>query len=533
MTESASSISKPSAESIAVVTITLAMLASWLPQYLTWPWWPDADAWATIAQGWDSGIRPYRDVVIFNFPGQIEISWILGKLFGWGRTWPFYAFDAALLIGFGPLLAVWSKKRLGQTLPGLIGWLGVVWIYCGLSNTLVAQRDWQGPLLALSSLAILQSFRGRTGAIISAALMASAFTIRPHVVLFLPAIGLALLCDCGPWRPAIRKLILWSVSFLVFGLIWFAPLIVQGLIPDFIKGVRQASYGAGYSSTSPSSVLTGVGRQLGVIAPEGKLEPLDRFLFYVNGLKVLATLLALAVIATISFRERRFVILPWLAVLAIVPLYQPLAPKQHTYLVLPLKLCWAVGFGIVAGLILEALSRRKRGDRIAAFLLLMTITMPGVPMFCLPSAAWDAIWGRYQAREPETARLFFSPGNPNTPYRWDDYWRTLDYLRRNTDESTRVANVLRNIPFPAINGPVGRISPLPGESGVIWLWSVNPKLEPNYARAIEQVPKGSVVVWSPNESVFTDALKLETLCAAIRKTYHREARFGAFEIWRN
>ena len=46
------------------------MFAGWLPHYLTWPWWPDIDSFAAIAQGWDAGIRPYRDVSIFMAHGS-------------------------------------------------------------------------------------------------------------------------------------------------------------------------------------------------------------------------------------------------------------------------------------------------------------------------------------------------------------------------------------------------------------------------------------------------------------------------------
>jgi len=60
-----------------LITLCVVMLAGWLPHYLTWPWWADLDTLATIAQGWDAGIRPYRDVALFNFPGQIELFWLL------------------------------------------------------------------------------------------------------------------------------------------------------------------------------------------------------------------------------------------------------------------------------------------------------------------------------------------------------------------------------------------------------------------------------------------------------------------------
>ncbi len=80
---------------IVAAGVCLAFLSTWLPHYLLWPWARDPDTFATLAQSWDAGIRPYRDIRGYNFPGAIYLFWVLGKLFGWGRTWTFYAFDAA------------------------------------------------------------------------------------------------------------------------------------------------------------------------------------------------------------------------------------------------------------------------------------------------------------------------------------------------------------------------------------------------------------------------------------------------------
>ena len=526
------SSASPRNGSFIVFALTIAMLASWLPHYLFWPWWPDADAWATIALGWDSGIRPYRDLTIFNFPGQIEICWLLGKLFGWGKTWPFYAFDAALLLSLGPLLVFWSRARLDRSLPGLIGWATTVWFYCGLNYTLVAQRDWQGPLLALASLAAIQTLRGKTGAVVSAGLMALGFAIRPHVVLFFPAIGLAVWLDSKSWRHAIRNASEWSVGFVFFVVLLFSPLIVQGLIPDFVRGVREARTGQGYVQATFSSVLWEVGRQVGIVAPDAMVKDKDRLWMLLAGWKVLATLAALIAIMVKATPERRRSVAPWIVALMVALLYKPLHPKSHVYLALPLKLVWGVVFGLLAGVILERFSESRPWVRQSVLLLVLVIAMPGIPVYCLPREALDAIRGREQIRVPATARLLFKPGNPDSVYRWSEYQQTLAYLRSHTSASTRVSSIIRNLPFPAINGPVGRISPLPAESGVIWLWSVNPKLEPAFVRSLEDAPAGSVVVWAPSESPLNAARKLELLPKAVTRSYRPEAKFGVIEIWR-
>ena len=79
----------------ALLLLALGQLASWVPHYLTWPWFADEDVFATAAQGWDSGVLPYRDLRGNNFPGTTYLFWGLGKAFGWGNTVAFYAFDAA------------------------------------------------------------------------------------------------------------------------------------------------------------------------------------------------------------------------------------------------------------------------------------------------------------------------------------------------------------------------------------------------------------------------------------------------------
>ena len=74
--------------SVALAAVYLLMLASWVPQYLTWPWWNDLDHFATFAMAWDSGLRPYRDLPSFQFPGEYYLYWAVGKACGWGRTAP-------------------------------------------------------------------------------------------------------------------------------------------------------------------------------------------------------------------------------------------------------------------------------------------------------------------------------------------------------------------------------------------------------------------------------------------------------------
>src|SRR5947208_2370104 len=93
---------------VALGALCCVQLATWMPHYLTWPWFADHDVFATLALGWEHGQLPYRDLACNNFPGTVYLFWIVGKLFGWGRTVPFYAVDVALVLILGATLLGWS-----------------------------------------------------------------------------------------------------------------------------------------------------------------------------------------------------------------------------------------------------------------------------------------------------------------------------------------------------------------------------------------------------------------------------------------
>src|SRR5271165_4610493 len=130
----------------------LAILATWVPVYLSWAWWVDLDNWSTMALAWDWGEKPYRDIIAFNFPGQVYVFWVLGRLFGFGRTVPIYGLDVCFLVALGVLLALWSRRLFSRFLPGLIGFLCFLSFYASLRYHLVAQRDWHNAFFAVSGL---------------------------------------------------------------------------------------------------------------------------------------------------------------------------------------------------------------------------------------------------------------------------------------------------------------------------------------------------------------------------------------------
>jgi hypothetical protein len=509
--------------SIVVAGICVAYLATWLPHYVLWPWARDADTFATLAQSWDEGIRPYRDIRGYNFPGAIYLFWLLGKTFGWGRTWPLYAVDAVSLILLGAVLVAWSRRCLGWKLPGLVSYLLFLTFYLNLSFELVAQRDWHASLCIVLGLMVLQVWPGRTARIISALLGAAALSIRPHTVLFLPALAAAVLEGADliddrsttgrglPWR----RLAGWFLMLAVFTALAFSPLVIAGIAGDLVRGLRTAAYGGPYSRAD--------------------LATAERVLVAQLRQSETSTAIALMVLLLMTTRggaRRRAV--TWSLALGAALTYRLFHPVQHRYLSHPLALVDSIGLALPIAWMID------RGTmspflRVICVLLMIGEVGLGLPIFCNPSGTAEAIVSLAHGRSipihapPGTASWFEIRRARRYP--WEDYRNTLIYLRERTSPGTLVANVLKEPPYPAINGPTGRLSPFRAESGVCWMLLVAIDLDPEFADALEQATD-SVVVWSPAEYTRPTQLRLDSLHAVIQQHYRPEVSFGRIEIWR-
>jgi hypothetical protein len=504
---------------VLLALLALAMLAAWVPHYLLWPWARDADTFATLALSWDRGIRPYRDIHGYNFPGAIYLSWLLGKTFGWGRTWPLYAVDAAMIGALGLVLTAWSRRCLGGRFPGLAAY--VVWLtyYLNRDFETVAQRDWHASLGMVLGILALQAWPGRASVVVSAALASAALAIRPHALVFLPATALAVLEVVGESSmgrsPRWRRLPVWLGLLLLFTLLFLAPLVVAGIADDLVRGLRMAAYGGPYNRAGPATMVRTFVEQL--VQPAAAIA---------------IGLLGVMIATTGSSSRRRAV--TWLMAVAGALLYRLPHPVQHAYLAHPLALTGAVALAPAIAWIVER-ARVPSPLRAIAVLMLVVEASVGVPAFCDMGASVDAI--RSLARgetlpvwSPPGSRAWFDPRRARW-YSWEDYRETLLYLRRTTGPSTSVANVLEEPPFPAINGPAGRISPFRAESGICWMWLVDLDLEPEFAAALGR-ESDCVVVWSPGEFAMPSQLRLDRLADVIRRDFRPEARFGRIEVWR-
>jgi hypothetical protein len=499
----------------------LVLLAGWVPHYLTWPWWADTDQFAISALSWEAGIRPYRDLADFDFPGPIYVLWVLGKVFGWGKTAPYYAFDAALILLLGIMLTAWSRRLFGQLLPGLTGYVLVLAYYLSLDYSLVAQRDWQAAVGVVVAVLALQTWPGMAGRLTATLAVSFALAYRPQTVLFLPALFSALdqaLQKAEGARARVLRVVgSGSLAFAVCLVVAFVPLLWSGLLGDFARALRVTHYGGPYNHVSIKSFL---------------------FWLYL-GLtqwRVVGLLAAFGLLAAISVLYRRPAI-TWILVLLGAVVYKPLSPIAHSYLDQPLELVWPTGVAFCLGwaLALEGMYPAAR------LVLAVAVIAGGVcsqrPSFFRPRASVRVLGAWVQGRAPGivppgseamlTSRLRAS----GVSYSWEDYQGVLDYLRRKTTPGTRVANFLRANPYPTVNGPVGRLTPFPSAAGVLWLLWVKPDDEAVYRRALERTGD-TVVVWVPDEKGVGAGLELPDIQQQIRRLYYPEARFGAIEVWR-
>jgi hypothetical protein len=502
--------------------IGLAQLAAWIPHYITWPFFVDHDVFATMARGWDAGRLPYRDCLGNNFPGTVYLFWVVGKVFGWGRTAPLFAVDAGLVLMLGGALLVWSRRRFGRILPGAVGYAAFLSYYLGLDFTLVAQRDWHGPVLAVLGLLAIEAYPSRGGALLSSLLFAAAFVVRPQVVLLVPAamvaIGQGGLSRGESWRFAASRIVAWCALTALIAAVLFGPILAAGVWDDFVRGIRLSSPGGRYSQFT----ILGVVRQVLMQA------------LHLESVAVPSLLVLLAPAADTEGRRSARV---WLVALAGAWLYKPLSPVPWPYLEHPLALIVAIGVSVVVHLVLSQ-ARATPSLRLACVVLMMLAAGVTIrPPYCTLGESLRAL--RHPARhEPADAPLGYLgwirslDDETQEPYPWADYRAVLAYLRNEVQPQTRVANLLRVA--PALTGPSGRLSGLPAES-LAWL-VVDPDAESSFRDAVQSPHADLLVVWAPFEADLDDRYQLapavRRLAPIIRRYFEPAARFGAIEVWR-
>jgi hypothetical protein len=499
---------------ILVGALCLLQLATWLPHYLTWPWYTDHDVFGTMAYAWHLGVLPYRDMLGNNFPGALYLCWLLGHLCGWGKTYSLFAADAFLLTLLGVSTLVWSSRRMDRLLPGLVGYGTFLGYYLSLDYSMVAQRDWHAAFFAVVALQVAESGPSRFGLLCSAAAMAMAVLFRPQAVLFGPALILAIdevvRAEGVSLRPTVRAVSAWALAVAALVAIGFLPLVFAGVFPDFLNALRMFSPGGGYNRISPLTIARQMTNQLQTLK---------------IALVPIAAWLLLGLTSQTSRRLARTWILAFLCVL----FYNPLSPTPHAYLVHPLMLVWAMTNGVLVHVVLEVVGLAP-ALRITVVLLVMGLGLSLRPRYCNPRSSLDAIGYLKRGEDPGPCPMGYT-FNIDMPaaaaYPWEDYRNLLAYLRQ-TDPAVRLANALKLV--PAITGPTARLPAFPAES-VAWLTVVRKDDEDLFVEALRRTPN-SLVIWAPSEKGHPRLAKLSRFTALIEALYEPDRRFGVIEVWR-
>jgi hypothetical protein len=491
-----------------LLVLCAVQLAIWIPHYLLWPMWADHDVFATMAHAWIAGQLPYRDFLSNNFPGTTYLFWVLGHTTGWGNSIGLYAFDVVLVLLLGVILPLWSRRRFGSALAGLTGYAAILSYYLSLDFTQTAQRDWHAAVMTVAGLLLAQTWRDRRGRIALALSVAIAFTIRPHVVLLLPAVLLTV--AEGVDRPrrhsgaVATALAEWTVAFVVFLFFGFAPLMWSGVLDDLLRFVPWFGYG-----------------------PETNVRTLqDRTVVLVPQLLNLRTIGIPACTLLLAWRSnssaRRLATIWFVAFLGAL-LYDPLSPHTHSYLTHPLWLVWCIHVALIAYLI--AGQPGVPSLRLAAIVLLLAISVTPKPRFCSIRGTLRATNALVTGAEPAFLPAGYTHDYEFVPlYPWTDYLATLNHIRTKTHSAIRVANLLHGV---AITGPTARPSVFPTES-ITWLDVVSPGDEDRFLQSLEQAAD-SVVVWAPDDNRTRERVRF---VSAVHRLYRMEAQFGEIEVWR-
>ncbi len=307
----------------------------WLVSYLEWPWSPDHDVFATLARSWDAGVLPYRDLYANNPPPTIYLYWLLGKTFGWGRTVPILAFDAALVFVLAAVMILWSERVFATALPGLLGLSLFLRYYLPLDYTMIGERDWHASLLAAVALMLIQGWPKRQVHFAAATAMALAVATRPQAALFLPAAGLAI--ASGPrgvatsGRSVTRSELEFALVVTGCFALMFAPLLLAGVLDDFLRSLHRAAYGGIRNPLTPAILID---RVSGLLA---------------QGRVAIPIATAAVLVCCPRSRDRRLARV-WLVAMIASVLYKPISPRQHDYLYIPRFLISSIVMATVAGL---------------------------------------------------------------------------------------------------------------------------------------------------------------------------------------
>jgi hypothetical protein len=333
---------------------------------------------------------------------------------------------------------------------------------------------------------------------------------------FVPALAAAV--DEGarpagePWRKAIRPLGEWLLLLSAAVVLAFAPLIAAGTLDDLWRALTTARAG-------PYNVNTWFWFT-------------QRLLLYFHEPGTIGVLGAVVLLSVAGPAALRGPARTWAFALLGAFFYKPMSLWPHQYLDQPIALVWAINLAVLVAWLMTT-PRLAASARLAALGVMIAYCVPAVPRFCEPARSIQALGPLLRdedpvAEPPGCVKQFASRQWPSDRYRWEDYRAVLAYIRESTPPETRLANLLWYVPYPALNGPGGRLTPFPAAGGYIHLWMVDPSLIDEYVAILKQ-NQDLLVVWSPGKP----NRFFPQLDRAVRASYCPVARFGAIEVWRH
>jgi len=491
------------------------LVLTWLPSYLTWPWQNDSEHFAMLAQLWDSGKLPYRDMFSTQFPGEIYIHYLLGKAFGWGNTAAYYAFDAALVIAFGFLLIAWGRRQIGSLLPGLIGFSTFLLFYVSQNTMVAGEREWHAAFLAMCSLLLLGLGSGQTLRTLSAVAFGLALVVRPQVFLFLPALLLALDGSARgvgePWRRTLVAFLGWGAVAGVVTAVGFLPVVWAGVLGDFLSCVKELVQPP-YNSTSPGQVVI-------------------RMLPQKHPIVLLAATALIVLLWDRTGGEPRRKAWVVFAALVGVSFYAAISPTRVVYYAIPQVAAASLG---VTYLVTQVLRYGGRPTRLTVAAIALSFLFfgastkplsfkalrPGTETYGLMTAVHVLRAGDLA---PSTPLGYFSP------YPWTDHRALMEYLQGHTTPQTLVANLLVEH-TSAVTSEIPRLTALPVDSNCLGMYRI-PSLVARDTAALETTTGECVVLWDPT-CLLGRSTEFSRLFETVRRLFQFETRFGSLEVWR-
>ena len=243
----------------------------------------------------------------------------------------------------------------------------------------VAQRDWHASLCVVVGLLLLQGWPGRASRILSALLCAVALSTRPHALLFLPALASAVIE--GARRPRrTRSARSDPIDRAVAGMVPGAgDLRRAGVRTPRDRGHCRRSDPRAEGRRLRGSLQSGHSgyrghRTRGAARPAGNTD----------GAR------ALRDAARRGRGASRHRAVTWTLALSAALAYRLFHPVQHAYLAHPLALFSSVAMALPVAWIIER-ATVPSPLRVLAVLAILVEMSSGVPRYCNPSAAVEAI----------------------------------------------------------------------------------------------------------------------------------------------